>query len=368
MPYDDVIDAIGHTPLVRLTLGRDTGVRVYAKLELQNLYGMKDRVAKRTILSAKATGELPDDAPIVESSSGTMALGVALVGTALGHEVHIVTDPRIDPITLVKLRTLGAHVHIVEAMTGHGWQSARLERLELLLRDLPGAFWPRQYSNPDNPLAYEALAAELSGDLDTIDVLAGTVGSGGSMCGTARTLRRSLPGLRVVGIDCVGSAIFGQPDRPQRLQSGLGNSLIPPNVDHAVFDEVHWLNDREAFDSTLELAAEQKIFAGNTSGAVYRVLRHLSEREPPGSVVVGILPDRGDRYHQSVYDDAYRKAHDLPAMPARRAPVEVEPGTVVGAWSYRVFKGGDRATSDLRRGQHDRDRHARDPYGAAVGP
>lgn len=197
----------------------------------------------------------------MESSSGTMALGVALVGTYLGHPVHIVTDPRIDPVTLAKLRAMGCSVHVVEAMTAQGWQSARLERLAALMRDLPGAWWPRQYSNPDNPAAYRTLADELRDDLGAVDVLVGSVGSGGSLCGTSAALLEHLPDLKVVGVDCVGSVLFGQPDLATRKQSGLGNSLYPDNIDYRLIDEVHWLSDDEAFDATQSLAREQKIFA-----------------------------------------------------------------------------------------------------------
>jgi cysteine synthase len=112
MLFASVTDVIGHTPLVRLRVPSVPAVEVYAKLELQNLFGMKDRAARNIVLSAKHSGALVDGAPIVESSSGTMALGVALVGRSLGHEVHIVTDPRIDQVTLAKLRSLGCHVHV----------------------------------------------------------------------------------------------------------------------------------------------------------------------------------------------------------------------------------------------------------------
>jgi cysteine synthase A len=334
MRFDSVVDAIGHTPLVRLQVPAPDGVEVYAKLELANLFAMKDRVAKQVILDARRTGVLAEGAPVIESSSGTMALGLALVGTYLGHPVHIVTDPRIDPITLTKLETLGCVVHVVEAMTGAGWQSARLERLAQLMAELPGAFWPRQYSNPLNPLAYRALANELRVDLpggagcgtSGPDILVGSVGSGGSLCGTARALLDDRPDLRVVGIDCVGSILFAQPDRPQRRQSGLGNSLQPENIDYSLFDEVHWLSDDEAFDATRRLAREQKLFGGNTSGSVYRILCHLAKSAAPGTRLVGIFPDRGDRYVDSVYR--------AEPGPVAEEPVEVPYGTEVVSWSY----------------------------------
>ncbi|RRQ84509.1 pyridoxal-phosphate dependent enzyme [Streptomyces griseofuscus] len=345
MLFDTLTDAIGGTPLVRLRLGEARGVEVYAKLELQNLFAMKDRVARNIIREARRLGTLRPDAPVVESSSGTMALGVALVGRSLGHEVHIVTDPRIDPVTLAKLRALGCRVHIVEAMTSHGWQSARLERLAELMAELPGAFWPQQYTNPDNPGAYRELAGELLADLGHIDTVVGAVGSGGSLCGTSRALRESLPGVKVVGVDCVGSALFGQPDVPQRLQSGLGNSLLPKNLDRSLIDEVHWLNDHEAFAATRDLAREQQIFAGNTSGSVYRVLGDLAERAEPGSRIVGIMPDRGDRYADTVYSDEHWDSHRLQELPAPEGPSVIPVGQTALSWSRQPF----RAPEELRR-------------------
>jgi cysteine synthase/biotin carboxylase len=334
MRFDSVTDAIGHTPVVRLGLPTAPGVAVFAKLELLNMFAMKDRVARQVILEARANRVLKPGAPIIESSSGTMALGLALAGTALGHPVHIVTDPRIDAITLVKLRSLGCRVHVVEEMTGRGWQSARLERLAALRADHPDAFWPRQYANPQNPLAYAGLADELVTDLGRVDILVGAVGSGGSLCGTARALRRrqSSVAVRVVGVDATGSVLFGQPDRPGRRQSGLGNSLIPPNLDHAEIDEVHWLNDREAFVSTRALARDECLFAGNSSGSVYRVLRHLALHADPGTRIVGIFPDRGDRYVETVYNDAHLA--ELDRLPLREAPVKVAYGDEVRAWAY----------------------------------
>src|SRR5947209_8550532 len=111
MLRQNIIDCIGKTPLVRLRLDNQAIGSVYAKLELLNVFGMKDRVARQIILEAKRSGALQEGAPIIESSSGTMALGLALVGTYLGHEVHIVTDPRIDPVTLAKLKATGCQVH-----------------------------------------------------------------------------------------------------------------------------------------------------------------------------------------------------------------------------------------------------------------
>ncbi|UFJ41464.1 cysteine synthase family protein [Brevibacillus humidisoli] len=337
-----MIDAIGQTPLVKLRLDDKAVGSVYAKLEMMNPFGMKDRAAKQIILEAKRSGVLADGAPIMESSSGTMAMGVALVGTYLGHEVHIVTDPRIDRLTLRKLESLGCRIHIVERMSSQGWQSARLERLQELLKEYPGAFWPRQYDNPHNPLAYAQLADELLADLGRVDVLVASVGSGGSLCGTARHLLRTNPELRVVAVDSVGSVIFDQPDIPGRLQSGLGNSLVAPNVDHALVDEVHWLNDHEAFSATLDLARHEKVFAGNSSGSVYAVARWISRHVQPETNIVGIFPDRGDRYVYTFYDEAYRREKQINISETTNEPTKVPYQTVVSSWSYATVKKGER--------------------------
>jgi cysteine synthase A len=307
---------------------------VFAKLEMLNPMGMKDRVAKQAILDARRTGALQPGALIIESSSGTMAMGLAVVGTFLGHEVLIVTDARTDPLTIAKLTALGCKVDVVTRMTRTGWQSARLDRLAELLEANPGSFCPHQYENPQNPLAYEPLAAELLADLDRVDVLVASVGSGGSLCGAARALRRANPPLRVVAVDAVGSVIFGQPDIPGRLQGGHGNSVVPGNVDFDVIDEVHWLSDDECFAATRELAMHEKIFAGCSSGAVYAVARWLSATCPPDTRIVGIFPDRGDRYLKTVYDAEFREARGVDSPALTGEPVLVEYGERVSSWSY----------------------------------
>nr|WP_128895651.1 cysteine synthase family protein [Longirhabdus pacifica] len=339
MIRDTMLDCIGNTPLVRLKLDSCCKGNVYGKLELQNPFGMKDRVAKHIILEAKRRGELLDGAPIIESSSGTLACGVALVGTYLGHEVHIVTDPRIDSITLAKLTSLGCHVHVVDKMSAQGWQSARLERLQQMLQEMPSAFWPRQYENPDNPNAYIQCAEEIVADIPQVDILIGSVGSGGSLCGTAKALKQYHPNLKVVAVDAVGSVIFGQPDRPKRLQGGLGNSLIAKNVQHALVDEVHWLNDEEAFAATLQLAKEQQIFAGNSSGSVYAVARYISQQVKESVNIVAILPDRGDRYAHNIYHSAYHQEKGIHNLVLPREPQRVSNQTTVEHWSYAEMKG-----------------------------
>lgn len=334
MLFTTLLESIGHTPLVQLCGSEKSHARLFAKMELNNLCGMKDRFALNAIITARATGELKEGGMIIESSSGTLAVGLAMVGRALGYEVYIVTDPRIDELTLTKLRAFGAVIDMVtEKLPQGGWQSARLERLYQIMKQHPDAFWPRQYTNINNPLAYTQLAQELLADLDHIDALVGPVGSGGSLCGTARVLKQSFPHLTVVAVDTVGSVIFDQPDIP-RLQGGLGNSILPSNVDKSLIDRVHWLNDEEAFNATLHLANHEQIFAGNSSGSAYWVACWLCDQLPVEATVVVIFPDRGDRYYTTVYNHHYWEKHRLEPGCLPLAPVEVSYGTEVKQWSH----------------------------------
>lgn len=333
-----MIDIIGTTSVVKLRLGENGGAKVFAKMEMSNPFGMKDRVAKKIILDGKRTGKLKEGAPIIESSSGTLALGIALVGTYLGHEVHIVTDPRIDELTYKKLKALGANIHIVNKMnkTG-GWQQARLDYLFELMKEFQDAFWPNQYDNPLNLSAYYSLAEELIQEIEDIDILVGSVGSGGSLCGTAEALKKYNPNLKVVAVDAIGSAIFKNVDYPKRLQSGIGNSLKPANVKRAIIDEVHWLNDQEAFNWTLKLARDEKIFAGNSSGSVYAVARWLSSQVNEDINITCIFPDRGDRYFETIYDELFFESNELKIHSINDKPKCISTIENIESWSYKQF-------------------------------
>ena len=325
-----VLELMKESPLVALH-GRSAESlrdRLWAKLELSLPGAMKDRVALRMVEDAEAAGVLAPGGTIVESSSGTLAEGLARVGALKGYRVIIVTDPRLDALTRAKLHALGATVEVVDSYhpTG-GWQLSRLERLGQILRENPGAVWTCQYDNPSNAAAYEQemaneLLAAFGADLGA---LVASVGSGGSLCGTARALKRELPGLRVVAVDAVGSCLFHQPLK-KRLQSGHGNNIVPGNLDYRIVDEVHWLSDGEAFTGCRELARREGIFAGGSSGAVYIVASWIAGRLGPGRQVAAILPDRGDRYCDTIYSDLFLAEHGLSEYDVPAAPQPIRYG------------------------------------------
>ncbi|WP_224250216.1 cysteine synthase family protein [Hyalangium gracile] len=340
LKVSNVLELMKNTPLVALR-GRAVSkprARLWAKLEMAMPGQMKDRVAFKMVTDAEASGVLRPGGVIVESSSGTMAEGLARVGCIKGYRVIIVTDPRIDVSTAAKLRALGAEILVVEKYhpTG-GWQQSRLERLREVLRNTPGAYWPRQYESPSNPGAYvDQMAGELIEALggENIAALVASVGSGGSLCGTSTGLKKRFPHIRSIAVDAVGSVQFNQPNS-NRLQSGHGNSIIASNIDYRIIDEAHWLSDGEVFNGCRELARREGIFAGGSSGAVYVVASWVAEQFGPDKHVVCLLPDRGDRYGETIYSDEYMEKHHLMGQEAAAGPQRIRYGVdVAERWSY----------------------------------
>jgi len=318
--YGTVAATVGNTPVVWIDhpLAR-AGRGFWAKLEGHNPGGMKDRAALHMIECARRRGELAPGAMIIESTSGTLGLGLALAGIAHGHPVTLVTDPGLEPIMHRLLTAHNARIEVVPQPhpTG-GWQEARRQRVGELLSGNPGSYCPDQYRNPDNVEGYTSLALELVAQLGRIDVLVCSVGTGGHSAGVSSVLRAYFPQLRLVGVDTVGSTIFGQPARP-RLMRGLGSSIYPRNVDYGAFDEVHWVAPHEAVCAARQLAAARYTSGGWSVGAVALVAGWLASTEDPDTRIAAIFPDGPARYFDTVFNDEYCRQHGLLAA---RLPTE----------------------------------------------
>lgn len=314
-------------------------IKLPAVLRLgQNLYAlqfhcMKVVVALHMLREALADDRLRRDGLVVETSSGTFALALALAGAALGVRIHIVGDPGIDAGLLQRLEILGAVVDIMQPQPGRSLQEIRLDRLEQIRADNPGAYWPGQYHSPDNRLAYHDIADFAAAQLlCDVDVLVGCVGSGGSTGGIGERLREKGHGTSLVAVDTHGSVLFGHRDRP-RLLRGLGNSILPANVHHADFDAVHWIPPGLAFSSARSFFANFSLDVGPTSGAALLVARQLAAESPHANVLV-ICPDTGERYRSNVLDRAWLKERGLLVDVATATPTTVpEPADDFTGWA-----------------------------------
>jgi cysteine synthase A len=305
-------------------------------------------IPARFILGRAAErGLLEPGTVIAETTSGTFGLALAMQGVHLDRKVVLVSDPVIDERLLRRLVHLGATVHRVPAGAGSaagGYQAARLARLAEVRAEHPVTFCPEQYSNPDNPRSYAAVAELLLDTLGQVDCLVGPVGSGGSMCGTATYLRSVLPECRAVGVDTHGSVLFGQPEGRRELR-GLGMGLQPANVEHAVFDSVHWTSPPLAYAGTRELHRRHALFMGPTSGAAYTVARWRAAADPDALTVV-MMPDEGYRYLDTVYDDGWLAAsgHGFDGLPTGPEPV-TDPASADGDWN--CFEWGRRTYAEV---------------------
>ncbi|QRK89095.1 PLP-dependent cysteine synthase family protein [Saccharopolyspora erythraea] len=319
----DLLALLPDTPLARISTPLpQPHPGFWAKLECVSVGGMKARAALSMLAGARHRAELRPGAPVVESTSGTLGLGLAFAGQALGHPVVLVVDRELEAGMRALLRAHGARIEVVDRPHPvGGWQQARLDRVRELCRELPGAYWPDQYNNPDNPAGYAALGEEIVHQLGAADVLVCSVGSGGHSAGTIRALRRHWPSIRLVGVDTVGSTIFGQPARP-RVMRGLGSSIHPRNVDYAQFDEVHWVGPAEAVQACRTLAERSFVSGGWSTGAVALVSAWVARVEA-GARVVTVFPDGPHRYLHTIFDDDFCRARGLIDTPVATRPVEI---------------------------------------------
>jgi 2,3-diaminopropionate biosynthesis protein SbnA len=308
-----VLDAIGATPLVALDrLFARPGVEVLAKLELMNPGGsMKDRSARYIVAGGVADGSIPPGSRLVESSSGNFGVAVAMAARLHGLGFTCVVDPHASAANVTIMRGLGADVEVVdEPDAAGGYLHTRLARVHEILATTADAVWINQYANDRNWLAhYHGAGGELVDQLLIPPThLVGAVSTTGSLLGCARRLREWCDPLEVVAADAVGSVIFGGvggETTPRRELPGLGSSRVPELHSPAEIDRVEHVDDATAAEACRELLATEAIFAGGSTGAVVTAVRRLVDDVVPPARIVAIFPDRGDRYLDRVYDDAW---------------------------------------------------------------
>ena len=271
---------------------------------------MKLMPAKLMLDDAEQKGLLTPETTVVESSSGTFALGLAILCAERGYKLIIVGDDAIDSGLKNRLLDLGAHLDIVSADEGGGGiQQVRLNKLYSWLETEKNAFWPKQYENPCNPESYYMAAEHVLEKIGAVDYLVDSIGSGGSSQGMTKAMRMINPKMKLIGVDSVRSIIFGRQDG-RRLLRGLGSSILPANVDYELFDQVHWLECAEGFFATRKLHREHQLFMGPTSGSTYLVGQWIADQYKDAKVL-SIFPDKGHRYINTAYSDEWLKENDI---------------------------------------------------------
>ncbi|MFJ9470777.1 cysteine synthase family protein [Streptomyces caniferus] len=307
-------DLIGRTPLLELCR-TETGSRLLLKLEMYNPTGTaKIRMARAMVDAAERRGELRPGGRIIESTSGNTGLGLAVIAAERGYTFTAVVDHHAAPDKLRGMRALGTElVYVVDDGTEELATAAREELAEGMARGQDNTVFTEQHNNPANGVGYFPVAHELHQALDgRIDVLIGAVGTGGALCGTTRELRTLVPGCTTVGVEPKGSIAFGGPAHDY-YQSGTGTpegAEIGALVDFGLIDEGVKVGDIEAFATARAVARTGLLIGGSAGGVVHEALARLPAL-PPGSTMVALVNDGGEKYLDTVFDDDWMQARNL---------------------------------------------------------
>ena len=300
--YDNITQAFGNTPLVRLNRVTDgTAAEVYAKLEFYNPAGsVKDRIGVAIVDAAEQSGELQPGGTIIEGTSGNTGIALALVGAARGYRV-ILTMPETMSIERRKLlRAYGAEIVLTEGPLG---MRGAVEKAKELVAETPGAILANQFGNAANPAIHRATTGEeIWRDTDgEIDIFVAGIGTGGTITGAGGLLKERKPGLQVVAVEPVDSPILnGGQAGPHKIQ-GLGANFVPDILDRDVYDEVFDVTLDDSIRVARALGTDEGILAGISGGAAVHAALEVAKRpENAGKKIVVIVPDFGERYFSTV--------------------------------------------------------------------
>ena len=295
--YTSAHQLVGHTPLLELTHMNTGKARLLAKLESFNPAGsVKDRVALNMILDAENRGLLQPGATIIEPTSGNTGIGLAAMGVSRGYRVIIVMPDSMSMERQLLMKAYGAELILTEGAKG---MRGAIEKAEALAAQIPGSFIPDQFGNSANAEAHEASTGpEIWDDTDgKVDIFVAGVGTGGTLTGVGRYLKRMNPDVTVVAVEPAASPLLsGGEAGPHGLQ-GIGANFIPKVLDTTVYDRVIRVTEEEAYAAGRRLGKEEGILAGISSGAALHAAIALAEApENAGKTIVVLLPDTGDRY------------------------------------------------------------------------
>lgn len=300
---NNVLDLTGGTPLMELHNYENKyckGSKILAKLEYFNPAGsVKDRVAKQMILDAKESGALKEGSTIIEPTSGNTGIGLASAAASLGYKCILVMPDSMSVERRNLLKAYGAEVVLSEGAKG---MAGAVEKAEELAKSIDGSFIAGQFVNPSNPKAhYLTTGPEIWEDTDgKVDVFVASVGTGGTLTGTARYLKEKNPDIKVIAVEPKASPLLSEGKAgPHKIQ-GIGANFVPEILDTKIYDEVVAISDEKAYETANAIAKLEGILVGISSGAAVAAAAEISSMdEYKGKNIVVILPDSGDRYMSS---------------------------------------------------------------------
>ena len=298
MIYKNFTELIGKTPLVELSnYGKDLKATLLAKVEFFNPTGSaKDRPALEMINDAEARGFLKAGATIIEPTSGNTGIGLAAVAASRGYKAIIVMPDTMSIERRKLMAVFGAKVVLTDGKAG---MQGAIEKAEELAREIEGSFIPDQFSNKANAAAhYKTTGPEIWADTEgKVDIFVATVGTGGTLTGTARYLKEQNPDIKIYAAEPESSPLLSKGTAGSHKIQGIGANFIPAVLDTKIYDEVLTVSDEEAYAEAAVLAKTEGLMVGISSGAALSAAKKIAERaENAGKNIVVILPDTGERY------------------------------------------------------------------------
>ena len=314
MIYDNILQVIGKTPVVRLNrIGKETGVEFYAKCEFLNPGGStKDRIGHRMVTGLEEAGVLkPGESTLIEPTSGNTGTGLAMAAAVKGYPLIITMPEKMSQEKQVVMEALGAKIIRTPTEAGHDDPESLFGVALRLEKEIEGAVIPNQYSNPDNPEShYSGTGPEIWEDFgDSLDMIVLTAGTGGTITGIARYLKEKNPDIWVVGVDPEGSVLGGREEVKTYQVEGIGYDFIPDVLDQDLIDDWIYCNDRDSFLMARRLIREEGLLVGGSSGSAVWGMLEAIRRHPGAKKVLTLLPDSIRNYMSKFVNDDWMRRH-----------------------------------------------------------
>ncbi|MGD9899854.1 MAG: pyridoxal-phosphate dependent enzyme [Calditrichaceae bacterium] len=319
--YNNILDVIGETPIVRLNkITGASDANVYAKLEFLNPGGsIKDRIALHIINKAEKDGMLKKGGTIVENTSGNTGAGLAIVSAVRGYKAIFTIPDKMSSEKINFLKAFGAKVVVTPTNVPADSPQSYYETAKRIHQTTENSFYVNQYHNPENPEAhYNSTGPEIWDQMDgKIDYIVAGIGTGGTLSGVARYLKEKNPDIKVIAVDPVGSVFYdyfksGKLIEPHVYKvEGVGEDMLVDALDFNLIDDIIQVNDKDSFMTARDLARNEGIFAGGSSGSAVWGALQIAKKAGPGKNILTILPDTGFRYLSKLYNDEWMQDNGL---------------------------------------------------------